>query len=266
VFPAPDGGVSAGGAVQLDGQRVGSVRSATLRYEPDSGRLAEQVTIAITPSRVALPAGQSWQPDPRTQMNAMLRRLIAQGLRAEIGSSVPVVGGKIVNLAFVPGTAPAELGSGPVPLIPTGPSGDITGIMKSVAGVAAKLQALPLDQIAADVRRASANIATLTGSPKLAQSVARLDATLANAEAMTRSLRAATPPLLAALRRASAQAASTLAAAHTVISGGYLGGGQSAGIPSTLYELSRAARSLRQLADYLDRHPEALISGRSGGR
>ncbi|MGH7211232.1 MAG: intermembrane transport protein PqiB, partial [Acetobacteraceae bacterium] len=184
VFPAPDGGVSEGGAVQLDGKRVGSVRRAALRYQPSSGRLQEEVTVALTPSRVDLPAGQSWQSDPRPQMDAMLRRLIAQGLRAEIGSSVPVVGGKIVTLAFVPGAAAAELGSGPVPLIPTGPSNDITGIMKSVAGVAAKVQALPLDQIAADLQRASAHIATLTASPALEQSVARLDATLANAEAM----------------------------------------------------------------------------------
>ena len=35
-----------------------------------------------------------------------------------------------------------------------------------------------------------------------------------------------------------------------------------AGLGSTLYELNRAARSLRELADYLDRHPEALVRGR----
>jgi paraquat-inducible protein B len=35
-----------------------------------------------------------------------------------------------------------------------------------------------------------------------------------------------------------------------------------AGVSDTLYELSRAARSLRQLADYFDEHPEALLRGR----
>jgi paraquat-inducible protein B len=29
-----------------------------------------------------------------------------------------------------------------------------------------------------------------------------------------------------------------------------------------MYELSRAAKSLRSLADYLDRHPEALLRGK----
>jgi paraquat-inducible protein B len=38
------------------------------------------------------------------------------------------------------------------------------------------------------------------------------------------------------------------------------GGGDLAG---TLRELKTAARSLRELADYLDRHPDALLRGRS---
>jgi paraquat-inducible protein B len=33
-------------------------------------------------------------------------------------------------------------------------------------------------------------------------------------------------------------------------------------LSDTLYELNRAARSLRELADYLDRHPEALLHGK----
>jgi paraquat-inducible protein B len=33
---------------------------------------------------------------------------------------------------------------------------------------------------------------------------------------------------------------------------------------STLQEVSRAARSLRVLADYLERHPEALLRGKKG--
>jgi paraquat-inducible protein B len=30
-------------------------------------------------------------------------------------------------------------------------------------------------------------------------------------------------------------------------------------------EVKEAARAIRSMADYLDRHPEALIKGRSGG-
>ena len=35
-------------------------------------------------------------------------------------------------------------------------------------------------------------------------------------------------------------------------------------LDSTLQEVSRAARSVRVLADYLERHPEALIRGKKG--
>jgi paraquat-inducible protein B len=34
-------------------------------------------------------------------------------------------------------------------------------------------------------------------------------------------------------------------------------------LPNALREMNEAARSLRSLADYLDRHPEALIKGKS---
>jgi len=34
-------------------------------------------------------------------------------------------------------------------------------------------------------------------------------------------------------------------------------------VDGTLQEVSGAARSLRVLADYLERHPEALISGKA---
>jgi hypothetical protein len=44
-----------------------------------------------------------------------------------------------------------------------------------------------------------------------------------------------------------------------------MGGGmasQNGNLQSTLKELTGAARSVRSLADYLDRHPEALIKGK----
>jgi hypothetical protein len=37
------------------------------------------------------------------------------------------------------------------------------------------------------------------------------------------------------------------------------------GLEETMREVKEAARAIRSMADYLDRHPEALIKGRSGG-
>jgi paraquat-inducible protein B len=37
-------------------------------------------------------------------------------------------------------------------------------------------------------------------------------------------------------------------------------------LSTALQELARAARALRILADYLERHPESLIRGKTGGK
>jgi paraquat-inducible protein B len=63
-------------------------------------------------------------------------------------------------------------------------------------------------------------------------------------------------------------ARNTLASARgTLVNTDALTGPNSAQVQqldNTLQEVSRAARSLRVLADYLERHPEALLRGKKG--
>jgi paraquat-inducible protein B len=91
-----------------------------------------------------------------------------------------------------------------------------------------------------------------------------LDDAVSNLDDVTRDARTHAGPLLTQLRRVATEAQSTVASARNVLSGNPLGASQpdTAALGSTLYELSRAARSLRELADYLDRHPEALLRGK----
>jgi paraquat-inducible protein B len=58
-----------------------------------------------------------------------------------------------------------------------------------------------------------------------------------------------------------ASARGTLNTADTMISPDSPQGQE---LNTTLMEVSRAARSLRVLADYLEQHPEALIRGKPG--
>jgi paraquat-inducible protein B len=41
------------------------------------------------------------------------------------------------------------------------------------------------------------------------------------------------------------------------------GAGQDASLPDAIRQLNDAARSIRSLADYLGRHPEAVIRGKT---
>src|SRR6185312_3739829 len=98
-------------------------------------------------------------------MDDFMRKLIAQGMRARIGSTIPLVGGKTVELAFVSGPDPASLGSGDPPELPTGPESGIDGVLAAVNGVAAKINAIPLDQIAQNIHAVTQRLAALSESP-----------------------------------------------------------------------------------------------------
>lgn len=266
VFGPEAGALEKGAPVKLAGQQVGRVQSARLQYDPASGTLKEEVTLEIQPSRIALPAGAKWPASGRAEMDKVMDRLIAQGLRAQAGSSIPLVGPKDVELTFVPQAKPAGLIAGTPPEIPAAPGGGgIDGIMTAVSGMAGKLNALPLDQIADNVRTITDRLATLSQSPKLTASLDSLNKTLANAEQVSAAAKTDVPAVLAALRKVATQAQRTVADANKLISttaGNGPIGTNAAGLSQTLYEVSRAAESLRQLTDYLNRHPSALIRGR----
>ncbi|MEX3823330.1 mammalian cell entry protein, partial [Paraburkholderia sp. BR14262] len=67
-------------------------------------------------------------------------------------------------------------------------------------------------------------------------------------------------PLVAQLRETANEADRTVAAANRT-----LGADASSqnDLPAALRELTDTARSVRALADYLDRHPEALLRGKA---
>jgi paraquat-inducible protein B len=265
TFAASEAGNPQTGApVQLAGNTIGSVAASTLQYDPHSGRLASLITIALDPGHISLADGETWQPDARSQMDDLLRHLIDQGLRARLGKSVPVVGSSAVMLEFVPKAAPAALGTGSVPEIPTVPGSDIDTMIASFSGFGAKLDAMPLDQIADDIHQTTQKLAALSRSPQLTQSLEHLDSTLTNVDRIAHAGSQQIGPILSDLRQVATEAKSTVEAAKSVIAsnGMVQNKPETTGIGNALYELTRAARSLRELADYLDRHPEALLRGK----
>ncbi|HET8995067.1 MAG TPA: MlaD family protein [Acetobacteraceae bacterium] len=274
VFHAADaGGLKAGSPVMLMHKQVGTVTASTLQYDPRQKQLEEVVTLGIEPWRIGLAGGTHWAANPRPQMNALIQQLIAQGLRARLGSTIPLVGGKTIDLAFVSGAKPASLGSGNPPELPTGPESGIGGVLATVNnvadtinGIAAKLNALPLDQIADNIRTVTQRLAGLSKSPELTQTLQNLDKSMANVEQVTSEAKGQIGPILQALHRAAHEADATVAAAHGLVSSNAFtrNAPGTASIGSTLYEVKEAARSLRALANYLDAHPAALLHGRGG--
>lgn len=247
--------------VKLRGFTVGEVTSIGLSVDPVTGRISTPVLIALDPTRFHLttpaPAGGDWKPI----LDATLAKLIAGGLRASLSRAVPLVGGEQVDLGILAGAHGARLDtSGRYARIPAVAGGGLEGLP-------AEVSSLPLRQIADNLRTITDQVRSLTSSPQLRDSLVHLDATLATLERISRQAGPQLAPTLrevrltvASLRIAARQMDATAAAARRTM-------GASAAAPSgnlehALDELADAARAVRSLADYLDRHPEALLHGR----
>jgi paraquat-inducible protein B len=261
VFGADTGALANGAPVMLAGKQVGSVEQTTLRYDAKTRTLIQPVTLLIEPSGLGLPEAAGG----RAQMDRVMARLVAQGLRAQPGSVIPLVGPADVELTFVD-DAPAAALAGMPPELPVAPaSGGIQGIVTALDEISNKLNALPLTQIADNVHVATARLAALSRSPSLMQTLEGLDHSVDNLERTSASVRANVPGILASLHETVHQTNNTVAEANRTIatlSGDGPVGLNAASLSQTLYELTRAAQSMRELADYLDRNPSALVRGR----
>ena len=267
-FSNQQSGLPVGAAVQLIDTPVGSVTQSTLEYDAANGALETHATIVIARRKLHIVnASTDRNGDPRAAVDAMMRRLIAQGLRAEMAKAAPMIGPDIVRLYFVPAAEEATLGPGDPPSIPATPGSGVEAIMTKASGIMDKVNAVPIDQIADNIQQATQKLAQLSQSPELTQSLQDLQQSMRNVRSITSDARRQVQPILDQVRQAAAQAQDAVRSAHSVLSsnGGGNSATQTAALPDTLYELGRAARSLRELADYLDRHPEALIEGRSRG-
>jgi ABC-type transporter Mla subunit MlaD len=87
-----------------------------------------------------------------------------------------------------------------------------------------------------------------------------LTATLAEVDQMLSQLQPQLGPLISKLNDAAGQISGAALAAHQLLGNeGDTGGGN---LAETIHQLDEAARSVRTLADFLDRHPDALIRGK----
>jgi paraquat-inducible protein B len=248
-FTGPVGELTSGDPVMLDGFTVGEVESISFRYDASTGAITTPVRLLLYPSlfHIRNASGNA------TNFVAVLDRLVQEGLRARMERDPPLVGSYRVSLAMVPGApeaTPAVFEG--TPQIPTAPAEGLDTILD-------RANKVPIEQIAQNLLDITRHIDKFAASPKLQDSLAELDSTL---EQIHQTAAAAGPQiaqLVTRLRDTAGQLDRTAKAAART-----LGTTSQSGLQETMSEVKDAARSLRELADYLGQHPEALIKGRSG--
>ena len=255
LFEGAARGLTSGAPVRLKGIDIGRVLDIQLQLDTEALEFRIPVLIEIEPDRIVR-RGEPNAPDERQ----LVERLVERGLRAQLKLDSMLSGALYVDLDVDSGAPAGRLvRQGEHLVIPTRP-GSLEAITTQLASVLEKLDTIPIEQIGRDLSQTAAGANALVNAPELKGAVVELEATLAQVRATaTRFDRELGPELTKTLRESTA----TLERARALLSD-----------RSPLYvetqrmlqEVANAARSMRLLTDYLERHPEALLQGKGRGR
>ncbi|MCP3951058.1 MAG: MCE family protein [Desulfobacterales bacterium] len=245
-------GLSPGAPVEVQGIRVGEVLDVSLEYDNYKQGFRIPVLVEFEPERVFTTAG----PLTDEKRRQLIEGLVKQGYRAQLETGNLLTGQLIVTLSRFPDATPAAIEwREPYPVFPTIPK-TIQQIKVKVARIIDRMDKMPIEQIGKDLQAAVHGAKRLVDSPELARSLKNLDGTIEEARLMINDLRATVAPQLTATleeaRKAMENAGDMLKTDSPL----------QTRMKSALDEVARASRSLRQLMDYLERHPESIISGK----
>jgi paraquat-inducible protein B len=247
-------GLEPGAAVEINGIRVGGVRGVGLDYDVAARRFVVAAEILLQPE--ALPPIDGRRARTPEGTIAAIDGLVRAGMRARLGSTRPLGGDALVTLSMMPEAPAAVLGrAGTLPEIPTGPS-RADEAADRIQDLLERLSRAPVEQMIADLQEAMAALKALATGPELREPLAELRTQIAR-------LGARTDPILNSLNETVRGANRTIASIDRQF------GERSpmlAEIHVLLRELTGAARSMRLMADYLERNPDALLRGKSDSR
>ena len=253
-------GLDTGSAVRLRGVTVGKVTSILIQAGGASARTGVPVVLEIDPGLAArLGAGEVLG----TQEG--LDEAIRSGLTAKLRLQSFVTGILYVDLDYAAPRAEPPAKADGVTVIPTELS-DHVALTQAVGRTLDNLSAVDFRGLGERVGKLSDSLVRLTDSPEVAQAAKDLSAAMASFQRVAAALDGQVGPLGEDLRATAKEARAALG--KLGVAADQLGGLARADsstrlqLDQTLQDLGEAAQAIRSLADYLDRHPEALLKGK----
>ncbi|EIC21584.1 PqiB family protein [Thiorhodovibrio frisius] len=250
-------GLTVGAPVTLFGLPAGEVTDVGIDIDSATTKLRGRVEIVAYPERIVSDihtvqsaSAQAMVQSPE-QSHAFFQRLVMdRGLRAQLRSGSLLTGQLLVAFDFFPDAPEAEVDWSPkMPVIPTVPS-TLTNLEDKVSSILAKVDKIPFETIGTELAQ---TLLTLN------QAIEGIDKAVNNIDAdVTPELKLA----IAAFRRAMVTANKVIKNTDETLLGQDAPGQLE--LRDALQEVSRAARSLRVLTDYLERNPSSLIRGKDG--
>ena len=236
-------GLTVGAPVDFRGVTIGEVTNIRVDFPDDRSQLVMVVLVDIYPDRLRRERVRTSKEDSKPFSEGALL-LVKHGVRAQLKTGNLLTGQLFVSLDFYPRAKPATINwDARPPEFPTIP-GSLVGVEENIVAISNRLAKVPFDAIGQDLR------GTLES----------LNRTLANVGQLATNVdRDVTPELkqaIADMRQAVAAVDRNLAESAPL----------KQDVREALREISRAAASLRNLTEYLEQHPEALIRGKPEGK
>lgn len=249
-------GLSVGAPVTVLGLPGGEVTDVGIAIEPKTMRLRGRVEIVFFPERLVARLSQKQAAVGETiekslqQRHAFVQRLVEQrGMRAQLRSGNILTGQLYIAFDSFPNAPKAKVDWNRDPAeLPVVPS-TVSDIEAKLTNIVNKLDKLPLEAIGDDLRK---TLVSLDQTLKDAgQAVNRIDADVTPGLKTTLDdLRGTIGIVDRVLKNTDATLVGKDAPAQQELR-------------DALQEITRAARSLRILTDYLERHPDSVIWGKS---
>lgn len=280
-------GLDLGAPVKLRGVRVGRVVDLSIRYDPTTNGSLAAVVCELDHDRITDEHGAVL----RVAAQDRLKELVNHGLRAQLGVAGLATGLLFVELDFLDPKQYPEAVVAPdakYVVVPSVPSA-LSGFQSSISNILGRLQAVDFQGLSVEIKRTvtaarvdlegvdvkglvaqwrktGESVDALARSPEVTKMLVSLDRTLEALRGVMAKLEHQVDTNGDQLKAALAQTQATLkdfdAAALTARR--FVDSQQNLGADAdrALARLADAAEEIQRLADFLERNPSALISGR----
>ncbi len=286
-------GLDVGAPILLNGVQIGSVSDIALVWNLQDDSFHTPVTVVLLPQALQYTGGpQELVREIRRGRARQTENLINRGIRAQLAVSSILTGKLHINLVMRPESEPVFVSDDPYE-IPTVRS-DIAEIRATARNVMSRLAELPLEDIVRNLNETLLAIRGRLEDPALDQTIGEAQALLAETRDLIATIDAQVAPLAASLIAASDGTGAAAAEAKTLLAESRgavaqiepllaearaaiaradalfksVDGVIEPGSPlyveiiGALRQLNSASRSIRSLADSLERNPSSILFGR----
>jgi paraquat-inducible protein B len=266
-------GLGVGAPVKFKGVEIGSVDQIQLQFDSLASGESPPIPVVIEVDENKL-SGRLGRPVNLTPER--MKEVIDSGLRAKLATQSLVTGLLFISLDLYPDTPARLVGSNLYQEIPTVPSTS-EEVIRTLTEVVDRIRALPLEHLVQSMTETVDGLNRIVNAPEAQRVAASLDDTLTSVRKLSDRLNEKVVPVADDLRagvhdaresiRDIAQGATaslkeldtTLAAIRDTLQPDSALGHD---IASAVAEVVDAARSVRTLADSLDREPSSVVFGR----